>query len=220
MQHGAILREIYDLLLAEFGPQNWWPADSSFEVFVGAILTQNSNWQNVEKAIFNLKEAGCLSLSSMSSLPVNELAMIIRPCGYYNVKAGRLKSILDFLQNEWNGDLTAFLQQDREQLRQDLLALKGIGPETADSIILYGADLPVFVVDAYTQRFLFRHGLISEDDDYSSIQELFMDNLAEDTRMFNEYHALIVKLGKEFCHKRKPKCAECPLNGVNGFSAV
>ncbi len=220
MQHGAILREIYDLLLAEFGPQNWWPADSSFEVFVGAILTQNSNWQNVEKAIFNLKEAGCLSLSSMSSLPVNELAMIIRPCGYYNVKAGRLKSILDFLQNEWNGDLTAFLQQDREQLRQDLLALKGIGPETADSIILYGADLPVFVVDAYTQRFLFRHGLITEDDDYSSIQELFMDNLAEDTRMFNEYHALIVKLGKEFCHKRKPKCAECPLNGVNGFSAV
>ncbi|XCN75330.1 MAG: endonuclease III domain-containing protein [Candidatus Electrothrix aestuarii] len=210
------LEEIYRRLLERFGPQHWWPGETPFEVMVGAILTQNTNWQNVEKAIANLKEAGVLSLSAMAALSKEELAEYIRPAGYYNIKAGRLQNLFAMITENWDNDLEYLLQQPASILREQLLSVKGIGPETADSMVLYAAGQPIFVVDAYTHRILTRHELISEDYDYFQIQELFMDNLREDVALFNEYHALLVQVGKQFCKKSKPQCGECPLSGVGG----
>jgi endonuclease-3 related protein len=209
------LQELYKRLHEHFGPQDWWPGESPFEVMVGAILTQNTNWKNVEKAICNLKEAELLSLSAMSALPQSTLAEYIRPAGYYNIKAGRLSNFFALINEQWDGDLEFFLAQPANVLREQLLSVKGIGPETADSMTLYGAEQPVFVVDTYTHRILSRHNLVDEASDYYEIQELFMDNLIEDTQLFNEYHALIVQVGKEFCKKSKPACDLCPLSGFN-----
>jgi len=217
MGTAELLREMYERLYARFGPRDWWPADSPFEIMVGAILTQNTNWKNVERAIDNLKRAGFLSLPAMSELSQDLLAEYIRPAGYYNIKAGRLRNFFGFVNKEWDGDLDFFLQQPAAVLREQLLSIKGIGPETADSMALYAAGHPVFVVDAYTHRILLRHEIIDESFGYHEIQELFMDNLEEDARQFNEYHALIVQVGKEYCKKSKPDCSHCPLAGLNGL---
>ena len=213
----ADLKEIYHRMLDHFGPQHWWPGETPFEVMVGAILTQNTNWQNVEKAIANLKKAGLLSLSALAALPVEELAEYIRPAGYYNIKAGRLHNLFAMIAQQWDNDLDFLLQQPAAVLREQLLSVKGIGPETADSMVLYAAEQPVFVVDTYTHRILSRHEIIPEEADYFQIQEVFMDNLAEDTALFNEYHALLVQVGKHFCKKSKPQCGGCPLAGVGGL---
>ncbi len=185
---------------------------------VGAILTQNTNWQNVEKAIAKLKAAHLLSFTAMAALPVEELADYIRPAGYYNIKATRLQNFFVMIEQQWDGDLEYFLDQPTNELREQLLSVKGIGPETADSMVLYAAEKPIFVVDTYTHRILSRHAIIPDEYGYFEIQELIMDNLEEDTRFFNEYHALLVQTGKHFCKKSKPKCGQCPLSGVGGIT--
>jgi len=209
---GRKLLRMFHLLLERFGTQDWWPAETELEVMVGAVLTQNTNWKNVEKAIANLKRKGLLSLDALASLSVPELAEEIRPAGYYNVKAGRLKNLIAFVQETYHGELDKCLSEETGVLRKSLLSVKGVGPETADSMLLYAAKKPVFVVDAYTFRVMNRHGLIFEEAGYEDLQELFMDNFPEDTGFFNEFHALLVQVGKHFCGK-KPRCEACPLNG-------
>lgn len=208
------LREMYNRLYVHFGPQNWWPADSPFEVMVGAVLTQNTNWKNVEKAIDNLKGVDVMSFERLSEMPVDLLAEYIRPAGYFNSKAGRLQNLMATIAEQYDSSLHAMMEEDTQTLRQTLLSVKGIGPETADSILLYAAERPVFVVDAYTYRILLRHDFIPEDFDYDEIQEFFMDNLDQDAELYNEFHALLVCVGKEFCKKSVPKCAGCPLEGL------
>jgi len=207
------LKEIYDLLFKRFGPQDWWPGDTPFEVIVGAILTQNTNWTNVEKAITNLKNAKVLPPDKLRLLDIKKLAELIRPAGYFNIKAKRLKNFLDWFFENYSGKLENLKNVQTDELRQQLLSVKGIGPETADSILLYALNRPVFVVDAYTARICSRHHLTDEGADYHQIQEMFESNLASDIQLFNEYHALIVHVGKDFC-KPTPKCEECPLNGL------
>jgi endonuclease-3 related protein len=204
------LTEIYQILFDRFGPQHWWPGQTQFEIITGAILTQNTNWANVEKAIANLKSAGCLSPEKLYHLDVIQLAEYIRPAGYYNIKTKRLKNFISWLFDNYDGRLTNLETVDTNQLRAELLAINGIGYETADSILLYAFDRPVFVVDAYTARIAFRHQLIEPDANYEQLRELFQSNLAENTQLFNEYHALLVRIGKEFC-KPKAKCPGCPL---------
>jgi endonuclease-3 related protein len=204
------LTEIYQLLFERFGPQHWWPGQTQSEIIVGAILTQNTNWGNVEKAIANLKSAAVLSAEGLHRLEQTQLAELIRPAGYFNVKAKRLKNFLTWLFENYDGELANLQHVDTEQLRAELLTVKGIGRETADSILLYALDRPIFVVDAYTARVVFRHQLLDPDADYEQLRELFESNLDEDLQMFNEYHALLVRVGKEFC-KPKPKCPGCPL---------
>ena len=208
------LLELYRRMYDRLGPQGWWPGDSPFEVMVGAILTQNTSWKNVERAIDNLKGAGLLAPDKLAELPTGLLAEYIRPAGYYNIKAGRLHNLLGAIDRSHQGDLETFLGQPLPDLRQQLLAVKGIGPETADSILLYAANQPVFVVDTYTHRILSRHQLIDENAGYSDIQELFMDNLEADAHLFNEYHALLVRVGNRFCKKQRPDCDTCPLAGL------
>jgi endonuclease-3 related protein len=204
------LKEIFVKLFGFFGPQHWWPADGPFEVAIGAILTQNTNWQNVEKAISNLKNQGSLNAEAIHSTPLQTLARLIRPAGYYNVKARRLKAFVQFLIEEFHGKIEEMASEDIPSLRKKLLQVYGIGPETADSILLYALNKPVFVVDAYTKRILSRHGLINKKASYEEIQSLFHQALEPDPFIYNEYHALIVKLGKTFCRPR-PLCRECPL---------
>ena len=204
------MMEMFTELLNHFGPQHWWPGETELEVIVGAVLTQNTNWKNVEKAIRNLKERGLLSLHKLNALSVSELARLIRPAGYFNIKARRLKNLIDLLRERYHLDLSRLLDEETDTLRQELLSVKGIGPETADSILLYAARRPVFVVDAYTHRILRRHGMTDEQTDYHQLQSLFMDHLPDDPSLFNEFHALIVKTGKEYC-RRKPLCHLCPL---------
>ncbi|MDD4953531.1 MAG: endonuclease III domain-containing protein [Candidatus Omnitrophica bacterium] len=202
---------VYKKLFSFFGPQAWWPGETAFEVIVGAILTQGTNWQNVQKAIDNLKSQGVLEAKKLYALPEKKLAALIRPCGYYNIKARRLRNFLSFFIKGYGGNIRRLIQREEGTLRGELLSVKGIGPETADSILLYALNKPVFVVDAYTKRLLLRHRLIKEDATYGQVQDLFMDNLKKDVRLFNEYHALIVKVGKDFCRKNKPRCSICPL---------
>jgi len=207
---GDKLTEIYELLYEYFGPQHWWPGQSALEIIVGAVLTQNANWGNVEKAINNLKAAKSLSTERLYNMDIPELAQLIRPAGYYNLKAGRLKNFINCLVEDFNGELCALRKLDTERLREKLLSIKGIGPETADSILLYAFEKPVFVVDAYTARIATRHGLIEPAADYETLRDLFQSNLPQETQLFNEYHALLVRVGKEFCRPR-PKCVGCPL---------
>ena len=204
------LRDMYDTLYAHFGPQHWWPGDSPFEIAVGAILTQNTNWGNVEKAIHNLIENGALSAKTLHRMDRKKLASLIRPAGYFNVKAGRLKNFLAFLSTRFRGSMKKMQTGDVRTLREGLLSVNGIGPETADSILLYALEKPVFVIDAYTKRVLSRHSLASEQATYHELQELFHNSLPADIPLFNEYHALFVMLGKHYC-KPKPKCSVCPL---------
>ncbi len=213
--HRSTLQTIYRQLSRTFGPQDWWPGDSAFEIIIGAILTQNTNWQNVEKAISNLKRERCLTPRGLKKIPLKKLARLIRPAGYYNLKSKRLKNFIKFLFSEYQGRLDLLFRQPLSELRHQLLQVNGIGPETADSILLYAGGKPIFVVDAYTRRLLSRHQLLGAQASYNEIQELFMHNLPKKTKLFNEYHALIVKLGKEYCRK-KPLCNSCPLNTV-GF---
>ncbi|MCJ7601034.1 MAG: endonuclease III domain-containing protein [Desulfobulbaceae bacterium] len=206
------LVNIYTSLFDHFGPQKWWPGETPLEVLVGAVLTQNTNWANVSRAIANLKEENLLAFATLDSLSEAELAENIRPSGYFNLKARRLKNLLALIrQEEPAGDLDLFFSRETSTLREKLLSVKGIGPETADSILLYAAQKPVFVVDTYTYRMLTRHGLIGQETDYAEMQELFMDTLPADAKLFNEYHALIVRLGKEYCKKSRPRCQQCPL---------
>lgn len=205
------LRLIYTKLFTCFGPQRWWPGESPFEVIVGAILTQNTNWKNVEKAINNLKRKNLLNPKRLYRVSLKRLASSIKPTGYFNIKAKRLKYFLDVLFNSYDGNLKNMFSFDTPILRQILLDIKGIGEETADSILLYAAQRPIFVVDAYTKRIFLRHGMIKQKDSYRQIQDLFMNNLNKDMKLFNEYHALLVKLGKDICIKRNPKCNFCSL---------
>lgn len=207
----APLYSIYQKLYSCFGPQHWWPADTKFEVIVGAILTQSTNWSNVEKAINSLKEYKLLEPHGLYRLPHKKLAALIKSAGYYNIKAKRLKEFLKFLLKFYKGDLKLMSLKAAPLLRRQLLSVKGVGPETADSILLYALNKPVFVVDAYTKRILSRHRLIREDACYDTIQNLFVENLKTDVKLFNEFHALLVKLGKDFCLKNKPRCDICPL---------
>ena len=213
------LIDIYRRLLARFGPQHWWPAEEPFEVIVGAILTQSAAWGNVEKAIANLKSAGALSAGALRRLPLSKLAELVHPCGYYNAKALKLKSFAFWLGNHYGDDLERFFDHNIDELRQQLLSIHGIGQETADSIILYAAAKPVFVVDAYTRRILSRLGLAPQKDSYAAYQALFMDNLPSDTRLFNEYHALLVCQGKSVC-RRRPLCSRCCLSDICRLAAA
>ncbi|MBL7085086.1 MAG: endonuclease III domain-containing protein [Candidatus Omnitrophica bacterium] len=207
------LTNIYKRLYSYFGPQHWWPAENAFEVVVGAILTQNTAWSNVEKAISHLKRNKLISPQRLYNARVKTIAKLIRPCGYYNLKAARIKAFLEVLFAEFKGSLCEMFSLNSKVLREKLLQIKGVGPETADSILLYAANRKVFVVDAYTRRFLWRHKLIEDQASYEQIQGLFERNLPHRSKLFNEYHALIVRLGKEFC-RSKPRCNICPLTGI------
>jgi len=214
----AVSERLIDLfwnLYNYFGPQYWWPGQSPFEIAIGAILTQNTNWQNVEKAIINLKNHGLLTHKAILEIPHSQLAQLIRPAGYFNIKANRIKSFVEFMEKEFQGNMEKMRHSDIVTARQMLLSVHGIGPETADSILLYALDKPVFVVDAYTARILARHNIIDlENAQYELIQNLFMENLPVDTCLFNEYHALFVRLGKEMCKRKRPKCSPCPLKNL------
>lgn len=207
-------QEAFELLHSYYGDQQWWPADTAFEILVGAVLTQNTSWSNVEKAIVNLKEAGVLELEQILSMDDSVLADYIRPSGYYNLKAGRLKNLLRMISDVYEGSLELLMEDDWRNARENLLSVRGVGPETADAILLYVCEKPVFVVDSYTYRVFSRHNMVEEETDYHSIQETFMDNLEHDTRTLNEYHALIVQVVKDFCRKSKPLCSTCPLKDL------
>ena len=208
---GHILNRIYEKLLGAFGPQEWWPAESNFEVIVGAILTQNTAWGNVEKAISVLRERELLTPSALHKAPPGILAEAIRSSGCYNLKAARLKAFSEFLADRYGGDIAKMFRRDGESLRHELLSIKGIGEETADAILLYAGGHPTFVVDAYTRRVLIRHLLIPSHAGYGDIRHFFMSALARDEGLYNEYHALLVQVGKRFCRRRLPLCRSCPL---------
>ena len=202
---------IYGSLHRAFGPQHWWPGETPFEVMVGAVLTQNTNWGNVERAISNLKAAGLMSPQRLATCPEERLAELIRPSGYFNVKSRRLREFLRWLTTRIEGGGIAALRRvSTARLREELLAVHGIGQETADSILLYALGRRKFVVDAYTRRMMSRHGLIEPTASYEHIQRLFEESLPASVPLYNEYHALIVRLGKAIC-RPKPLCERCPL---------
>lgn len=205
---------IYDKLFEAFGPQQWWPGDTSFEVCVGAILTQNTSWSNVKRAIENLANKNSLDVKSMDEMSPHVMAEIIRPAGYYNIKTKRLKNFISFLVSEYGGNVNEMAKENLDNLRKKLLKVNGIGPETADTILLYACEKPIFVIDSYTIRALYRHDIIDADADYYTVQQLFMDNLPGDTSLFNEFHALWVALGKNYCRKSKPLCDNCPVKMI------
>jgi endonuclease III related protein len=205
-----LLTSFYDKLLREYGPQHWWPGETPFEVTVGAILTQNTAWTNVEKAIANLKLAGLMEPRLLLAVDPPLLARLIRPAGTYNVKTKRLRAFLQWFVEAHDGRIESLRTRPLASLREDLLAIRGIGRETADSILLYAVGLPTFVIDAYTHRVLRRHGLVPAETDYEEMKALFEDNLPRDAALFNEVHALLVACGKSHC-KPRPVCAGCPL---------
>ena len=207
------LLDVYHRLYAAYGPQGWWPGGSPFEVVVGAILTQAAAWTNVEKAIENLKAAGVLSPRGILETPVDELARLIYPAGYYNAKARKLKAFVEVLFERHGGDLDRLFALPLSELRRELLATHGIGPETADAVILYAASRPCFVIDAYTRRVFRRLGLAPAGDDYGSWQRLFEGMLPPDAPLFNEYHALIDRHAKTYCRK-EPLCGQCFLRAI------
>jgi endonuclease III related protein len=204
---------VYQRLLGRYGPQQWWPAESPFEVVVGAILTQSTAWQNVARAIANLKAAAVLSPQALLALPEEELAALIRPSGYFRAKARKLRAFLAVLADEYEGDLDRLFALSTPVLRERLLAIYGIGPETADSIALYAGGHPLFVVDAYTRRVFERLGLADERVTYAELQRLFSENLPLDVCLYNEYHALIVRHGKYVC-RTQPRCGDCVLLAI------
>jgi endonuclease-3 related protein len=204
---------IYELLDAHFGNLHWWPGDSPFEVIVGAILTQNTTWRNVEKAIVNLKSNGILSPEAILMTGDHILSDLIRPSGYHRVKTRRLKSFVRYLYENYNGSLDAMFLEDLQTLRKNLLVINGIGEETADSILLYAGEKLIFVVDSYTRRILERHGIVFKGDAYADIQNLFMNHLPRSVSLYKQYHALLVNTGKFFC-KNPPRCEGCPLKAL------
>jgi len=209
----AILMEIFQRLYKAYGPRHWWPGETPFEVMVGAILTQNTSWRNVEKAIQNLKARKVLHVKGIHQLKRSQLASLIRSSGYFRIKADRLKTFVNFLFEHYSGNLGKMRKEELNILRQKLLGIRGIGPETADSILLYGLQKPIFVVDAYTKRIFSRHGILSEKATYEEVQRLFMEHLPKDKRLFNEYHALLVHVGKTLCRKI-PRCDLCPIRSI------
>jgi endonuclease-3 related protein len=220
MSRAAFLKIIYDTLYRTYGPQDWWPADSPFEVMLGAILTQNTNWANVEKAMASLRGVCELTPESIFSLPPDRLEEAIRSSGYFRQKAGRLQGFCRFLIDRYGGELSGMGGYDTSKLRDELLSLNGIGPETADSILLYALQRPVFVVDAYTTRLFSRLGLCTEKTRYHEIQNLFMDNIEPDVQMFNEYHALIVRHCKKKCLTKIHLCDECSLRDFCRYGSM
>lgn len=205
------LEWLYLRLLERYGPQHWWPGDGPFEVMIGAILTQSAAWSNVERGISALKQRRALAPLPLRLMPRDELARLIYSCGYYNAKAVKIKALVNWLGERYGDDLERLFDQDAAPLRRELLEVHGIGEETADSIILYAAGKPAFVIDAYTRRILLRLGLKPDKEDYAGFQQLFMEHLPHCARMFNEYHALLVRHGKDVCRKA-PRCAGCCLS--------
>ena len=208
----AALRTYYDALFAAHGPQLWWPGRTAFEIIVGAILTQNTSWSNVEIAIRNLRRERLMTPGAMEDVSFARLARLIRSSGYFRQKAKKLKCFVRFLRSGYAGSLTKMFRTPTAVLREKLLAVHGIGPETADSILLYAGKHPVFVVDAYTRRMLERHDLAAPTQSYEEIRQLFERSLPGDAPLYNEFHALIVRTGKEYCRTRNPRCSECPLH--------
>jgi endonuclease-3 related protein len=204
---------VYQRLRATFGHAGWWPGDSPFEVCVGAILVQNTTWANVERTLDGLKRRRLLSFRALARLPASRLAPLLRSSGTFRVKARRLRAFLDFLSSEYGGRVEAMRAEKPDRLRERLLAVEGIGPETADSIALYAAGHPLFVVDAYTRRVFSRLGLLRGDEPYGEMQRFFMDRLPRDADLYNDYHAQLVRLGKDVCRAR-PRCVECPLDDL------
>lgn len=204
------INALYEAMFSAYGPQQWWPAETRTEVIIGAILTQNTAWRNVEKAIENLKYAQALDWAQLRDLPLEKLAELIRPAGTFNVKARRLKTFVLWFWDRFDADLDRMFATSLQSLREELLGISGIGRETADAILLYAGGLPSFVVDAYTARILFRHRLIDESAGYEDIKDLFESNLPQDPKLFNEYHALLVQIGKTHCRPRA-RCTGCPL---------
>ena len=209
----TVIPEIYQVLYHHFGPQHWWPGETALEVVVGAVLTQNTNWKNVEKAIYQLKKDNCLSIDALYSVSVDHLASLIKPAGYFNVKARRLKNVVGFIHDRYDSSILKMKKQPVDILMSELLSINGVGPETADSILLYALEKTAFVVDAYTKRFMMRHNLVADAADYHGIQEVFVSAIGHDQKIYNEYHALIVRLGKDYC-KTTPLCEKCPLNRI------
>lgn len=215
MKTDQLLQEMYSRLSNRFGPTGWWPARTPFEVAVGAVLTQNTAWRNVEKAIKNLREHKVLSVRSLYSIGPRKLAQLVRPAGYFRLKSQRLKNLVNFIQHEYSGSMARMARQNTDRLREELIGVSGIGPETADSILLYALGKPVFVVDAYTKRILARHGLVNEDVRYEELRLFFEEHLPRDVTLFKEFHALLVKVGSQFCKKRA-LCEECTLRFLWG----
>lgn len=227
-----LIKSIYQNLYSHFGPQHWWPVTldkeitpsyytniklnqkQKLEICFGAILTQNTNWKNVEKAIIQLNKNQLININKILKINNKKLALIIKSSGYHNQKAKKLKNFCLFLLNDYNGSIEKFFKNNIEKLRNELLSINGIGPETADSIILYAAEKPIFVIDAYTKRIMSRVGF--KEDDYEELQKLFMNDLDLNEKLFNEYHALFVELGKNYC-KKKPLCNGCPINTMCNY---
>ncbi len=207
------LTTIYKLLIKAYGPQKWWPGESRFEIIIGAILTQNTNWSNVEKAIENLKAAGVLDFDAMYKLDNERLAALIRPAGYYNIKAKRIRAFLDWFMKNYKGRLDKLDEISTDCLREQLLSVSGIGRETADSILLYALNRKIFVVDAYTYRIFYRHKLIEETIEYDELRYQIERSFDGDIKMYNEFHALLVRTGKHHC-KPKAQCKGCPLESL------
>jgi endonuclease-3 related protein len=210
------LMQIYRRLYRHFGDLEWWPGDSPLEISVGAILTQNTAWTNVEKAIRQLKQARALSVVALAQMSHRRLARLIKSSGYFNVKAHRLKNFISFVEGRYRGSLNKMFRQRTVRLRAELLSVSGIGPETADSIVLYAAEKPIFVIDAYTKRILSRHGVLPFEKSYDDFQTLFTKSLPANVPLYNQYHAMLVKVGNEFCRSR-PRCDLCPLDGWRGM---
>jgi endonuclease III related protein len=208
------LMSYYEAMSGALGPMHWWPAETPFEVIVGAILTQSTAWGNVERAIANLRTARMLTPAAMLRVPLARLAGLVRPSGYFRQKTKKLKAFVRFLQNEHGGSLKRMFHTPTLELREKLLSVHGIGPETADSILLYAGNHPVFVVDAYTHRILGRHGITNGKPDYEKVRAFLEASIPRQPELFNEFHALIVNTGKNWCRKSAPRCEECPLRAL------
>ncbi len=208
------LETVFKILYENFGPQDWWPAESRLEIIIGAILTQAVSWSNVEIALNNLKNNNLLDIDSLDKLDQDKLAELIKASGYYNMKAKKIKAFTHFIIKEYNGNLDNLVNCNSQKIKKELLEVYGIGPETADSILLYAYQKPFFIIDSYTRRVLTRIGYIKEDITYDRLQYLFINNLSKDPQLYNEFHALLVNLGKNYCLKNSPMCSECPLKKI------
>lgn len=206
----APVQDAFDRLLQRYGPQHWWPGEGPFEILVGTVLVQNTNWRNVEKAIDNLREAGVMTPEKLFALDPEELSELIRPAGYYQVKTKRLRNLLRLVVDRYDGSLEEMFAGNMHALREELLGVNGVGPETADCILLYVGNFPKFIADGYAMRVAARHGWIEFEADYHGLQDFFESRLPAEAPLYNEYHALLVKVGKEHC-KTKPICSGCPL---------
>ena len=218
MNQKRIFQEIYRRLSTRYGPQQWWASDTCFEMILGAILTQSTSWTNADQALNNLRRFGVLDLHRIGELPADILASLLRPSGYFNQKAFKVKAFVDHLRNHYNHDLRSFLTKEPNELRTELLSIYGIGEETADNILLYAAGEPFFVIDAYTKRILRRIGIQPQNDSYGGWQSLFHNSLIRDAGTYNEYHALLVAHGKETC-QRTPKCKDCCILDLCTFGS-